>query len=269
MAGYWKLDESTGTVAADSSGNGNHGTVAGNAVWRPAGGMLAGALEFDGRNDCVKVSRPTGLNFAPNSFSVAAWIYPRESAGLWHAIVEYDRNSLNGNRFGLWLDLEGRLHFRVGQNTWQSPDAVTASQWAHVAGVYDATTRAMDIYVDGQLVATATQQRGYTTATMAALAIGACGTGDDEFFYGLIDDVRIFKSALSEDDVLMLAGAGGTSDAVAADLSGGDSTPWPWVELLDQTRESEDMSFMLFTQPWLLATGQDEGTAGQPKEEKK
>ncbi len=71
---HWKFDESKGIVAADSSGNGNHGTVVGNPVWRPSGGWFDGALDFDGRGDYVKVEKPKGFNFAPNSFSVSAWI---------------------------------------------------------------------------------------------------------------------------------------------------------------------------------------------------
>lgn len=251
MIGYWKLDETTGTVAADSSGNSNSGALVGRPVWDPDGGWLAGAIDLSGRTDYVKVERPKGFNLAPNSFSVAAWIYPRETQGRWHAIMEYDRTgTANGNRFGLWLDLQGRLHFRVGQNTWQGTDSLTANQWYHVAATYNATTRAMDIYLDGSLIATATQQKGFTTATTSTFAIGACGTGDDEFFSGLIDDVRVFKVALSEDDVLTLAGAGSNSDAVSASPSSTSSTAaWPWVELFDQTQDSEDMSFMLYTEP--------------------
>jgi hypothetical protein len=273
LLGYWKFDERTGTTAADSSGNGNTGTLMGRPVWRPDGGWLAGAIDLAGRNDYVKVERPKGFNFAPNSFSVAAWIYPRETQGRWHAILEYDRTSLNGNRFGLWLDMQGRLHFRVGQNTWQGADSLTANQWYHVAATYNAATHAMDIYLDGQLVATATQQKGFTTPTVATLAIGACGTGDDEFFSGLIDDVRVFKSALSEEDVMTLAGAGANSDAVAADFSTAtSSTAWPWTELFDQTQHSEDMSFMLFTRPsqatgqTVTLTGTHDDGPGQPKQ---
>jgi len=251
MIGHWKFDERTGTVAADSSGNNNHGTLMGRPVWKPDGGWLAGAIDLAGRTDYVKVERPKGFNLAPNSFSIAAWIYPRETRGRWHAIMEYDRtNTTNGNRFGLWLNLEGRLHFRVGQNTWQGPDSLNPDQWYHVAATYNATTRAMDIYVDGLRVATATQHSGFTTPKAATLAIGANGTGDDEFFSGLIDDLRVFKVALSNDDVLTLAGAGANSDAVAVNfVTATIAADYPWVELFDQTQHSEDMSFMIFTKP--------------------
>jgi hypothetical protein len=45
LVGWWKLDESEGTVAADSSGNGNDDTLHGDPQWIT--GQINGALEFD------------------------------------------------------------------------------------------------------------------------------------------------------------------------------------------------------------------------------
>ena len=47
LVAHWRFDEGSGTVANDSSGNNNHGTVMGGAQWI-AGGKLGGALDFDG-----------------------------------------------------------------------------------------------------------------------------------------------------------------------------------------------------------------------------
>ncbi len=33
LVGWWRLDESSGTTARDSSGNGNHGTLHSNTQW--------------------------------------------------------------------------------------------------------------------------------------------------------------------------------------------------------------------------------------------
>ena len=49
---HWKLNESSGPTAIDSSGSGYNGTVF-EASWNPSGGMLGGALQFDGTNDYV------------------------------------------------------------------------------------------------------------------------------------------------------------------------------------------------------------------------
>jgi len=276
---HWKLDESLGVIAADSSGNGNDGTLFGKPTWRPSGGWIGGALDLGGRGDYIKVEKPKGFNFAPNSFSVSAWVYPREARGRWQAILEYDRFSANGNRFGLWLDVEGRFHFRVGQNTWQVPDSLVANQWYLLTATFDATTKAMNLYVNGVLEATATNQKGFVAPTLSTLIIGARGAADDEYFNGLLDDIRVYNTALSADDVLMLAGAGRNDGAVAGQLSAGTTETWNWTQLLDQTGMIEDLSFMLFTEPnttLAVQTTQTTGSTGgeiiifgEKKEEKR
>ncbi len=107
----------------------------------------------------------------------------------------------------------------------------------------------MDLYVNGVLEATATNQKGFVTPTLSTLVIGARGTADDEYFNGLLDDVRVYNTALSADDVLMLAGAGRNDGAVLGQLSSSTTGTWNWTQLLDQTGMIEDLSFMLFTEP--------------------
>ena len=48
LVGYWNFDEGAGTVAVDSSGYGNDGTLNGDPQWVP--GQLGSALDFDGSN---------------------------------------------------------------------------------------------------------------------------------------------------------------------------------------------------------------------------
>jgi hypothetical protein len=48
-------------TAADSSGNGNDGTLVGNPVWHPQGSRIGGALEFGGNGDYVKIANKTAF----------------------------------------------------------------------------------------------------------------------------------------------------------------------------------------------------------------
>jgi hypothetical protein len=247
---YWKLDESGGNTAADSSGNGNDGSLRGDPVWEPFAGWFGGALDLDGKGDYVRINKPSGLDFAPGSFSVSVWVNPRGVLGQWRTIAEYNRDGNDDNRFGLWIDPDGRFHFRVGWSTWQSARHLDPGQWYHLAATYDRGDRQLRLYIDGVLEGTAIQSFGFNNPTLSLLTMGARGDELGENLDGLVDDFRIFGFTLAEEDILTLAGFGRNDDAVAADFeTPGTSAAFPWKPLFDQTGESEDMSFMLFTDP--------------------
>jgi hypothetical protein len=262
LLAHWKLDETAGKTAADSSGNDNDGTLLGSPVWRPGDGYLGGAIDLDGRQDYVRVDRPIGLDFAPGTFSVSAWVRPREVRGRRQAIMEYDRTSAHGNRFGLWIDTQGHFQFRVGQSTWQTTQSLELNQWSSLVATYDGGTGQMNLYINGILDGTLTNARGFVAPVASALTIGVRGDENGEFLNGLLDDVRIFGTELRADDVLTLIGAGRNDDAVAGQLSTDSTAPaWEWIELFDQTGTSEDMSFMLLTEPEPCGDGKDASTA--------
>ncbi|MHC4518511.1 MAG: hypothetical protein ACYTAS_07980, partial [Planctomycetota bacterium] len=70
LLAHWKLDETEGTVASDSADN-QDGSVIGAPAWRPAGGVLDGALEFDGT---TLVAADFVLNPCDGPLSVFAWV---------------------------------------------------------------------------------------------------------------------------------------------------------------------------------------------------
>jgi hypothetical protein len=71
LIAHWAMDETDGAVAYDSA-NANDGTALGEPNWQPDGGMVAGALGFDGIDDYV--STPVIVDCAKGDSSVFAWI---------------------------------------------------------------------------------------------------------------------------------------------------------------------------------------------------
>ena len=74
LLGYWKFNEDGGTIAADSSGNSNDGTLNG-PTWTT--GKTGGALDFDGAVDYVNVESVSWAALGTGNFSIGAWIKPR------------------------------------------------------------------------------------------------------------------------------------------------------------------------------------------------
>jgi len=265
---HLKFDETSGGMASDSSSNNNHGTLVGDPTWQACCGTVCGALDFDGDGDYVKTAdTTTGLDFAPNSFSVSVWINAREVTDGWRTVLEYDRDGSDDNRFGLWLSNQGKFHFRVGRDTKNSDQTLDPDKWYSLTATFDSTSKQMSLYINGNFDSSKTHAMGFNSAKAMKLTIGVRGWEDDEYFNGLIDDVRVFNHVLSEEEVKALAAMKRNDDAVAGHVdTAGTHHAWKWEELRDQTEMSEDMSFILFTDcfPCTYTTYPDWVALGRP-----
>ena len=76
LVGYWKFDEGTGILAADSSGHGNHGTLTGGPTWSadPTNNISfinPYALDFDGTDDRIEITSTFGLG--STNITLSTW----------------------------------------------------------------------------------------------------------------------------------------------------------------------------------------------------
>ena len=197
LVAWWKFDEGMGDRALDWSGNNNHGTIMGNPQW--VAGYDGGALDFDGNGDYVfssDVSLPT------SAFTIAFWFNSetgldsssaREDFIYWQSVsrphMTFNRSG-NGE-IGLWPNIDGDFD---GPETMTSSWA--AGTWYHIAGTFDGTN--FRIHVNGTTERSVTHP-GENAAT-TGLFIG-CRSSLANNFNGMIDDVRIYNYALSDDEI--------------------------------------------------------------------
>jgi len=135
------------------------------------------------------------LDFAPNSFSVSAWINAREVTEGGRTILEYNR--AGDNWFGIWLSGECRFHFRVGASTKNSNQELNANEWYLLTDTFDSAIKDMCIYINGQFDSSSSQSIGFSSPAASKLTIGVVGQEDAEYYDGKIDDIRIYDVALS------------------------------------------------------------------------
>lgn len=197
---HWKLDEGEGYVASDAMEK-NDGIVIGDPSWRSDQGAVTGALEFDGADDAVAAAFV--LDPACDSFSVLAWvkdgapgqvIVSQEEGTDW-LLADADSGSL---QTGLCEPgTSGRKPTPPGPPL-TSKVVITDGNWHHISFTWDGGTRRL--YVDGALVAEDTQSS--LASSSGGLHIG-CGSdmSPGTFWKGLIDDVRIYNHALTDDRV--------------------------------------------------------------------
>ncbi|MHC4655209.1 MAG: LamG domain-containing protein, partial [Planctomycetota bacterium] len=190
LAGWWRLDETSGTIASDSSLNGNDGTLVGDPQWVP--GQIAGALDFDGDDwvDCGLAPPELVINGA---ITIACWINPAVLSGN-QGLVGLD----GGYTFktlgtGLRFTTPGILDHSTTNTT------LVVGAWQHVAATFQ----------PGQAEGLIFYLHGSETERMTSSAMNA-GTGTfriawnqfgGETFTGLIDDARVYDNILSEAEI--------------------------------------------------------------------
>jgi len=186
---YWTLDETEGNTAYDSVGD-YHGSALGAPVWQSDGGMVAGALQFDGVDDYI--STDPVLDPVTGVFSVFAWV----KDGTPGQVV------LSQNASANWLyadPIAGYLATQVTGSGWSarpllSQTAITDGNWHRIGLVCDGSHRTL--YVDDLAVAQDTQD-GLLGAD-SGLHIGAGKTMElGSYWSGLIDDIRIYRRAVT------------------------------------------------------------------------
>lgn len=201
---YWKLDETSGTTAADAGAAGATGS-------RPAGlGSSAGAMDgstaalFNGVSGVSLISVPVAAGSVLDlsaAFSVEAWIRPtavNQNGG----IAEKTRAGGVNTQFLLFLE-NGFLSWRLMGSGFGgltlNPVRPAINTWSHVVGTFDGTTARL--YLDGQQVAAQAIGSGSVFSGSGPLLIGHLGTGVYSFT-GAIDDVAVYGSALPASRVL-------------------------------------------------------------------
>jgi len=198
-AGYWRLDESSGTTAANLTGSG--AGVYRNGAGVGAAGLLTAepsrkAVSLDGVDDSVSVASSSALS-PTQKVTVEAWVRPDAlpATGSYATLV--------AKRSSYYLQLSGpRLEFGVYQSggrrrLYAPAGALSVGTTSHVVGVYDGSS--MKVYVNGVEVASAAQT-GAVSTTSNGLQIGSWTTST-EFFDGTVDEVAVYPGALSANRV--------------------------------------------------------------------
>ena len=207
LAAAYAFDETSGTTAADATSNAIVGTLTNGPTWTI--GKYGNAVNLDGINDYVNLGSPALLQMT-GSMTVSGWVnaasFPVDDAAVvskrssGELGFQLDVTKDTGQRtigFKLTNSSGGQM-FRFGATTLQT------NTWYHIAGVYDAATQSLHVYLNGVLddgalqgTVTATQQN--STTTNVAVGRRAGSTGFE--FAGRIDDVRLYSRALTTAEI--------------------------------------------------------------------
>jgi hypothetical protein len=175
--------------------NGFNGTVSG--ATRTTTGRFGSALLYDGVNDLVSVAHNSRLNLA-GGMTIEAWVRPTTLTS-WRSIVLKERSSALA--YGLWannnLDRPTARIFTSSDLAASGTAQLPLSTWSHLAMTWNKST--LRLYVNGTQVASRSTSGSLATGT-GALRFGGHALAN-EFFSGLIDEIRIYRRALSASEI--------------------------------------------------------------------
>ncbi len=216
LVAHYKLDETTGTTAYDSSSNNNNGTLQNgmDAAIDSIPGAVGTALSFDGVDDGAEVASFADLNIATDgSFSQFLWFKKSTDCG---ANAGGD-NEVMATRYGSgftnrtwWFGCEAssdaltiRFYGSSSSATVTGP-VIDDGQWHHGGWIYDANVGEVRLYLDG----TEVNSQSYTLDVDMNLANPLCigsydAQCDDSRFYfrGKLDDVRLYNRVLTAPEI--------------------------------------------------------------------
>lgn len=211
-AGAWNLADPAGSgQAADADGD--HPATAGPGVTFGVDGPRTGtAAELDGTAGAHLTTTADSLVDTDEGFAATAWVRLADLAAD-RVAVSVDGSREAGFTLG-YSAAEQAWSFEIPKydsdpfTRWRvtsGPGTVEAGEWAHLAGVYDAGSRELRLYVNGELVDSG--ERGSSWNATGPVQIGQ-GRDDGQHrgqWHGRLAEVSVFDRIVFQDEIASMA----------------------------------------------------------------
>ena len=223
LVAHWRLDETSGTVAADASGAGIDGELTGSIAW--GAGKVGNAAVFPGVSGDYIEFDSDALNLQ-GSLTLSVWAKYNDitNYGIFAGIDSSGGTANDQFVLKTASSGDGRIIFQVtgeggssatlhSTDTFKNLSEASADGWIHLVGVYQAGEFAR-LYVDGSLMAENTNVPAQLQSKIdvAPFKIGAMTTTATSYYLeGAVDDVQLYDYAISSTAVAELHAAPGTA----------------------------------------------------------
>ncbi|OHB64688.1 MAG: hypothetical protein A2Y77_03650 [Planctomycetes bacterium RBG_13_62_9] len=214
LLGWWTLDESSGTIAHDSSGNANDGVFVSAPQW--ASGYAGGAAWFDGVDDFIEV--PHSDSLLPGAeVTIMAWINTPRHTGAggsgWQALITKGNAPRVYSMYTTPAETGGGgvLHFSIGPegsfNGTTSTGRVPLNEWVHVCAMV--INGGQLYYINGERYEPADGGGSGTEIPPGNTAtVRIANAPENNSFAGKMDDVRVYNGALSQETIRLIMVSG-------------------------------------------------------------
>ena len=231
LLAHLRFDETAGSVASDSSGRAHHASIQNT---RPALGLFAGAFGFDGKKSLAEDEDGGEYLNGLSSVTVTMWVKSEETGSDKGMLVTRAPNGKDralGMRYARRGPVRGATHAIAasiettgGVQRIESSSGLQTTFWQFVALRWT-SGEPLALYVNGRLDTPSFNDPATTGAIVGAKTIrfGQGARDQNGSWKGLLDDVRIYGRALSDEEIALLFGAG--ADEVPPIVAGPELEP--------------------------------------------
>lgn len=201
MIAWFKLDETSGTIAEDSSGNGYHGTYVNSPTLNQNGAFgTSKAVAFASVSSQKMTSALTWDTIKTGAWTFASWIKVNAVADCVLIGSQTDGAVMIRTNPSAQIDFQAGGS-TAGTNRLTGTTVLPVNTWRHVVVTYDNVSTAK-IYINGVVDATDTTFTPTLEHVAGAIQLGA--RVSSAYLNGTLDDVRIYIRALTPDEVALL-----------------------------------------------------------------
>ena len=224
LVGHWRLDDGAGLIAVDSVGE-HDGELTGPLTW--VEGVYGGALEFEGGNGSPFVDLGAWQTDGPEGLSVCWWAKWAGTNGSYQGFISQREGTMYW-----WTELNpsaDQLRFKSNtspqSNLFLTDEHLIEGEWAHLAFSHDAAENSGTIYLNGEERLSGEWDLPAGDFSNLTIGIGVVNTADGlGTFNGALDEVMIFNTPLSQDEILALMEGGGVRYPLARSPNPSDGT---------------------------------------------
>ena len=229
MVAWWRGDSATGNTVSDTIGGHDGGFFSGNsgaaASYTPDG-KVGSAFALDGM---VYIGVPDAEELRPSEMTAEAWVFPTVLSADLQTVIA--RGSATNQHVAWWMGVVNGAprfiskHIGFEVLVLEAPSAIPLNAWTHLAISFDGVTKRL--YVDGAQVASQSvpglliyEPPGVPVTIGAKIGSNVSSAR----FAGRVDEVSLYRRALSGDEIFSIADAG----------SAGKRTTGPYINSSSQ-----------------------------------
>ena len=170
------------------------------------------SLSLDGTDDHAEVTGSSEIQLS-HPFTISAWIYPTANASAtdWRTIISWGSAAQGQGRSFQLNTTNNNLSFGTYQSSTISSTTLSLNTWYHVAATVD--TGSTKLYIDGNLDTTGSNiLNSFTYSKTHVGELYYSATNASRHFAGNIDELALFNSVLSADEISQIYNNGNPFD---------------------------------------------------------